>query len=90
MNRFSCILIGNESLLVQCAEILFDQGHEVRAVVTRNPEVRAWAKGRDLRVEAQDDGYAGRLSDLSFDWLFSIANLSLVPDALLARAGAGA
>ncbi|MEZ5882764.1 MAG: LLM class flavin-dependent oxidoreductase [Paracoccaceae bacterium] len=90
MNRFSCILIGNESLLVQCAEILFDQGHEVRAVVTRNPEVRAWAKGRDLRVEAQEDGYAGRLSDLSFDWLFSIANLSLVPDALLARAGAGA
>ena len=90
MNRFSCIVIGNESLLIQCAEILLDKGHEVRAVVTRNPEIQAWAKGRALRTEAQDSGYAGRLADMSFDWLFSIANLSLVPDDLLARAGSGA
>lgn len=90
MSSFSCVVIGNESLLIQCGEILLARGHRLEAVVTRNGEVRAWALGKALRVEAPGADLADRLRDLSFDWLFSIANLSIIPEAVLAQAGKGA
>ncbi len=90
MSSFSCIVIGNESLLIQCSEILLQRGHRIEAVVTRNPEIRAWAEAAGLRSEAQGAGLAGRLDPRTFDWLFSIANLEIIPQALLARAGKGA
>lgn len=86
----SALFIGNESLLVQCAEIWRSRGHSIAAVVTRNAEVRRWAEGVGLRVEAQTPGHADRLAGLRYDWLFSVANLNLVPEALLAQAVCGA
>ncbi|MDP2087004.1 MAG: LLM class flavin-dependent oxidoreductase [Gemmobacter sp.] len=86
----SALFIGNESLLVQCAGIWRARGHTITAIVTRNPELRRWAEAEGLRVEPQSPGYADRLADARYDWLFSIANLSLVPEAMLARAACGA
>ncbi|MFP8781472.1 MupA/Atu3671 family FMN-dependent luciferase-like monooxygenase [Hydrogenophaga sp. RWCD_12] len=90
MSNFSCVVMGNESLLIQCAERLLQNGDRVGAVVTRNPDIRSWAVGRDLRVEAPGEGLADRLAGLHFDWLFSIANLSVIPQAVLAQAARGA
>ena len=90
MSSFSCVVIGNESLLIQCGEILLGRGHRIEAVVTRNAEVRTWARDRKLRVEAQGADLADRLAGLSFDWLLSIANLSIIPEAVLAQAAKGA
>jgi len=86
----SALFIGNESLLVQCAEHWRGRGHHIAAIVTRNAEVRRWAEGAGLRVEAQAPGHAERLADVGYDWLFSVANLNLVPDALLRQARNGA
>ena len=52
MTQFSCIVIGNESLLVQCAQAALDRGNTVAAVVTRNDGVADWAREAGLRVEA--------------------------------------
>ncbi len=83
-SAFSAILIGNESLTSQCGEILLSRGHSIAAVVTRAPEVRRWAEGRGLTV-------AGYGADLPVaDWLFSVANLTVLPPGLLARARRGA
>ena len=90
MSTFSCVVIGNESLLVQCAQILIDRGHAIRAVVTRNPDVSGWAAGQGLRCERPGPDLAARLADTPFDWLFSIANLAVLPDALLALPSRGA
>ena len=78
MAQFSTVVIGNESLLVQCAEKLLGAGHAIRAVVTRNPEISAWAEGRGLAVVAPGHGLARRLEGLTFDWLLSIANLDML------------
>ena len=86
---FDCVLIGNESLLVQCAELALDRGHRIVAVVTRNPQVAHWAQGRGLRTERPGTDLAARL-DIGFDWLLSIANLSIVPADVLALARSGA
>ncbi|MDT8857334.1 LLM class flavin-dependent oxidoreductase [Paracoccaceae bacterium Fryx2] len=86
MKPFSSIVIGNESLLIQCSEILLSRGHAIAAVITRNPDVAVWARGRGLRVAP----VGATLEDVTVDWLLSIANLSLIPEALLARATQGA
>ncbi|WP_425071651.1 MupA/Atu3671 family FMN-dependent luciferase-like monooxygenase [Sagittula sp. S175] len=88
MSTFDCVLIGNESLLVQCGEMVLTKGHRVRAVVTHSADVRAWAEGRGLRVEGYGDGLAERLG--VFDWLLSIANLEIIPTDVLACATRGA
>lgn len=87
---FSSILIGDESLLVQCGEILRDRNHTIAAVVTRSPALLDWAHGLGIRTETPGSGLAERLSDVSVDWLFSIANLSLIPQDVLALPSKGA
>ncbi len=85
----SALLIGNESLTAECGNIWLDRGHSIAAVVTRDARVAEWAAGRGLPVLAPGAGLAARCAGLSVDWVLSIANLSLVPDAVLARATRG-
>ena len=35
--KLSCVLIGTESLLVQCAEILLQRGHEIKTIISLVP-----------------------------------------------------
>lgn len=88
MTVFSVLLIGNESLTRECGQVLLDRGHRIAAVVTRNPDVRTWARGAGLRVEVAGDWAA--LAGLSVDWLLSVANLAVIPPAVLAQATKGA
>ena len=87
---FTCIVIGNGSLVIHCADMLLARGHAIAALVSGNTEVRAWAEARGLRVEIPGTDLADRLGPLKVDWLFSIANLAIVPDAVLAKATRGA
>ncbi|CAM8625009.1 Natural product biosynthesis luciferase-like monooxygenase domain [Paracoccaceae bacterium] len=88
MTVFSVLLIGNESLTRECGQVLLDRGHRIAAVVTRNADVRTWARGAGLRVEAAGDWAA--LAGLSVDWLLSVANLAVIPGDVLAMARKGA
>ena len=88
MTQFSAILVGNELLLRHAAETLLARGHSIAAVVTRNPELQAWARGAGLAVEDQD---APMPADApAADWLLSVANLSILKPEMLARGRKGA
>ncbi|TXH93886.1 MAG: peptide synthetase, partial [Pseudorhodobacter sp.] len=86
MSAFTAFLIGNESLTSQCGQVLLDRGHGIAAVVTESAEVARWAKAKGLRVERDWAGIAG----ISADWLLSVANLRVIPGAVLAQARKGA
>ena len=86
----SALFIGNESLLIQCADIWRARGHAIAAIVTRNAEVRRWAEGQGVPVQDQTPGHDKALAGLRYDWLLSIANLSLVPESLITQAAQGA
>ncbi|SMX32905.1 MupA/Atu3671 family FMN-dependent luciferase-like monooxygenase [Maliponia aquimaris] len=86
---FSCIVMGNESLLVHCAEMALARGNRVAAVVTENADVARWAEGRGLPVVAPGAGLAARLPK-GVDWLLSIANLAILPEDVLALPTKGA
>lgn len=85
----TAILIGNESLTAECGNRWLERGHALAAVVTREAKVAGWAAGRGLRVVAPGAGLAERLAGARVDWVLSVANLSLVPEAALALAGQG-
>ncbi len=89
MDKFSSVVIGNESLLVQCAGKLQAAGHRIEAVVTRNPEIGKWATDQGIQVVAPGPGLAERLSQ-PFDYLLSISNLDIIPADVLALPVRGA
>lgn len=90
MSHFSAILIGHESLVIQCGELLRGDGHSIAAVVTRNADVRAWAADASLPVIMPDGDLAAQLANHHCDWLLSIANLDLIPADVLALPRRGA
>ncbi len=89
----TAVFVGAEALVVSCAEAWLARGHHVAALVTQNPEIAAWAEKTALLVCPPGPGLAGRLYALGvdrFDWLFSIANLTLLEADVLAAAEKGA
>ena len=90
MTAQTYVVIGNESLAIQCGEKLLERGETLAAVVTRNADVAAWAADRNLKVLAPGEGLAGRLEGEAHDWLLSIANLDMLPASVLALPRRGA
>ncbi|MFN3938600.1 MAG: MupA/Atu3671 family FMN-dependent luciferase-like monooxygenase, partial [Gemmobacter sp.] len=86
----SALFVGDESLLVQCAQHWLDRGNAVAAVATQNPEIARWAEGAGLTVLAAGAELRRAVAGQGFDWLLSIANLSVLPSEVLAQARKGA
>jgi natural product biosynthesis luciferase-like monooxygenase protein len=87
---FSCLLIGDESLLVQCGDLLRARGHRIAGVVTTNPAVRQWASGNGSPVFSWGESLSKSLEGVAYDWLFSIANLRMIPKSVWQKAAQGA
>ncbi|MCG7494059.1 MupA/Atu3671 family FMN-dependent luciferase-like monooxygenase [Thalassobius sp. Cn5-15] len=83
MSSFSTVLIGNESLLIQCGEQLLTRGHGVAAVVTRSKDVAVWAAEKGLHTITPGPDLVTHLP-ATFDWLLSIANLDMLDADVLA------
>lgn len=84
-----CVLAGTESLLVECATILIDRGHEVVAVLSGRDTIQDWARSRAIPLSTT----SRELLDLELshvDYLFSITNLTILSQDLLALPRLGA
>ena len=62
-NPFSCFIMGTESLLIQCGEILLREGHDIRGVVSRDRAIERWARDRQLELVDPRDDLAARLGE---------------------------
>lgn len=83
VQQYSCVVLGEQSLLIQSCELLRERGHRILAVVAQNPRIRDWC--HEHRIPCHDDFEALREVPSSFDYLFSITNLKMLPDWLLQR-----
>jgi len=84
LRELTCHLIGSNSLLIKCGELLIERGHRVRSVITDTPQVAAWAAQRGLASHPVSGGYRRHLTSEPFDYLFSLAHLALIPEDVLA------
>jgi len=82
--RFSCFVIGEGALTIQCCDILISRGHEVLGIVASNPEIIRWAKERSVGPLDLAEDLVVALKARPFDYLFSIANMRLLPKAVVA------
>ena len=90
MSSFRAVIIGNESLAIQCGEMLRAAGHTLAAVITRNEDVERWAQDAETSVISSDADLPAALSGVAFDWLLSISNLDMIPDDVMALPARGA
>jgi len=90
MQKLSCLLVGDETLCIQCGEIVRQRGHEIVAVVTSSKAVADWAAASQIPSLALSEITESWVDGVAFDWLFSIANLKVLPDFLWKKASSGA
>ncbi|MCP3987172.1 MAG: LLM class flavin-dependent oxidoreductase [bacterium] len=76
--------MGSQSLLIQCSEILLGGGHQILAVVSDNPSIVRWTLDHGIRHLTYKAELEQELAGEPFDYLFSITNLSIIPEAVLA------
>lgn len=89
-NTFSCVLIGEESLLVTCGEALRERRNTISAVVSRDATVTTWANRLGVPVYPDNSAMRDALGKGAVEWLFSIANLKVLGPEILDVASDGA
>lgn len=86
---FKTVFIGEGTLLAQCAEALLGAGHSIVAVVSTDRTIAQWASTRGLHRCDSIEELPALASDHRIDYLFSVANLSMIPARILALASRG-
>jgi natural product biosynthesis luciferase-like monooxygenase protein len=89
--QLTSLLMGDQSLLIQCAETWLARGHTIAGVVTADDSIRSWADSlRIPTIEPSGENFVQSVAKLRYDWLFSIANLRIVPEPVIKGATRGA
>jgi methionyl-tRNA formyltransferase len=86
MSSTSAVFVGDGSLLVQCAEAYLNAGHAIRCVASHVPDILQWAQAKGVEPVRWDADSPIEIPASEFDYLFSIANLHVLPAELIARA----
>lgn len=87
---FSCALIGGDTLLTQCGELLLTADFRIELVISDNPVVKTWAASHQIPTHPASKDYVNALTALDYDYLFAITHLALIPDAAVASPKLGA
>src|SRR5437588_11446396 len=90
-NKISCFIDGEGTLPIQCAEILLDRQHRIYGMISSDAVVNDWARERGIAcTDPKNKDVVTFLSQQPFDYLFSIVNMSIVPQRILALPRRGA
>src|SRR5579885_3463835 len=88
---FSCFIVGEGTLPIRCAEILLERKHAIYGMISSDRAVHHWAEERAIpHHDPKDQTLIASLSQHSFDYLFTINNLSILPQGMVALPRLGA
>ena len=73
------VLVGGDSLLIQCGAVLLERGHEISALISSDDAATVWSEQRNIPVKRLSKHTAAQLASLRFDHLLSIGNLAVLP-----------
>ncbi len=80
------ILIGEESLLIQCAQTLLDKGQQVVGILSADPGILSWAQQQEIPTSCSRGNLLDFVEDKEFDHFISVANLRMIPSEIIERA----
>ncbi len=78
------VLIGSESLLIECAQTLQGLGFGIAAIVSRAPALRRWAQSMQIALFAEPSQLLAAEAPRGFGYLFSITNLDVLAPEVIA------
>src|SRR5574338_911299 len=87
---FTTLIVGEGALLIACAEVLLRYGDTIQPVVSATDAIPEWALTHKIFCASHVDEALAAMNGQGFDYLFSIANLSIVPSRVLALPRLGA
>jgi natural product biosynthesis luciferase-like monooxygenase protein len=79
----SVILLGEQSLVIQCGERLILKGWDIKCLVSKDSAIKNWCLQKNIPHLDSYQKLEGTYSEESVDYVFSITNLKLLPDWLL-------
>jgi amino acid adenylation domain-containing protein len=79
----SFLLIGETSLLIQCARLVKEMGYDIVAVVSPDPLVIKWAQTENIPIHNRYAQLTPFLQQFTFDFLLSIVNSAILKDDVL-------
>lgn len=82
--KFSCVLMGNESVVLCCGELLKQRSHAIRGIISAGMSIGQWAASLNIPLLPPDGHLKAFLSAEPFDYLFSIANPNILSNDILA------
>jgi amino acid adenylation domain-containing protein len=84
---FNCYLIGSGNLLIECAEILLRQQHQVSGIVSPDQAVEQWANANKINFLQTPQQLLPLLETTQCDYLFSVVNHFILSTKLLNLVG---
>lgn len=82
-STFDCVVIGGTTLLIRCAEILSDRGHQIKGLFSSDPLVVRWGLERGVDV-FEPATIEKSIEENSVDYLFSVVNERILTTKILA------
>ena len=79
-----CVVVGDQTLALECAELAVAAGLHVVALASRHEQAADFGQRHGLEIR-NDDRLSDALSGIEADVLLSIANLRIVPHSILKR-----
>src|ERR1700722_3370334 len=82
----SCYLIGENHLVLECADILMKQGIVIYGIISPLEEAKGWTDKNKITYFENLEIAMTPLLNNKFDLLFSIVNSKILPPKLLTQA----
>lgn len=86
ITSFSCYLIGEDDLVIQCGDILLSQGHRILGIISPNSQIQDWALDYNITYFNSLSSAENSLASTEFDYLFSIVNSYILTPTILSYA----
>jgi amino acid adenylation domain-containing protein len=75
---FTCLLIGEGNLLIECATILIENLHQITGIVSTDKAVINWAKQHDIAYYKNRRELLTKLPKTRCNYIFSIVNHTIL------------
>jgi amino acid adenylation domain-containing protein len=82
-NGFSCYIIGDDNITLQCASIILASKHKLLGLVSSSKSIKKWCIANSATYFVSIDDFSKAQKDTTFDYLFSIANGEILTKEIL-------
>lgn len=87
MIDFSCFVVGNGTLSINCLELLLLKNCQLLGVYSPDNSLQAWCESHGIEYIGSRNLFHKRLLRVEYDYLFSINNVQwIIPKNVIARA----